>query len=48
MRPAHVYARMPAEQRTELITALHGPWRTATRTVIVVLSTAGISAGENC
>ena len=46
MRPAHVYARMSAEQHTELITALHGPWRTATRMVIVVLSAAGWSASE--
>jgi len=46
MRPAHVYARMSAEQYTELITALHGPWRTATRMVIVVLSASGWSAGE--
>jgi transposase len=46
MRPAHVYARMPAEQHTELITALHGPWRTATRMVIVVLSAAGMSPSE--
>jgi len=38
MRPAHVYASMSAEQHTELITALHGPWRTATRMLIVVLS----------
>ncbi|WUJ03163.1 helix-turn-helix domain-containing protein [Actinoplanes sp. NBC_00393] len=37
---------MPAEQHTELITALHGPWRTATRMVIVVLSAAGSSASE--
>ena len=46
MRPAHVYASMSAEQHTELITALHGPWRTATRMVIVVLSAAGMSASE--
>jgi transposase len=46
MRPAHVYARMSAEQHTELITALHGPWRIATRIVIVVLSAAGMSAPE--
>jgi transposase len=46
MRPAHVYACMSAEQHTELITALHGPWRTATRMVIVVLSAAGMSASE--
>ena len=46
MRPAHLYARMPAEQYTELITALHGPWRTATRIVIAVLSATGMSAPE--
>ena len=46
MRPAHVYARIPAEQHTELITALHGPWRTANRMVIIVLSAAGLSASE--
>ena len=46
MRPAHVYARIPAGQHTELITALHGPWRTATRMVIIVLSAAGWSASE--
>jgi transposase len=46
MRPAHVYASMSEQQHTELITALHGPWRTATRMVIVVLSAAGMSASE--
>ena len=45
-RPAPVYARIPAEQHTELIAALHGPWRTTTRMVIVVLSAAGWSASE--
>jgi transposase len=46
MRPAHVYASMSEQQHTELITALHGPWRTATRMVIVILSAAGMSASE--
>ena len=46
MRPAHVYASMSEQQHTELITALHGEWRTATRMVIVVLSAAGMSASE--
>src|SRR3954466_11703093 len=46
MRPAHVYASMPEQQHTELITALHGPWRNATRIVMVVLSAAGMSASE--
>ncbi|RSM40151.1 IS630 family transposase, partial [Actinoplanes sp. ATCC 53533] len=46
MRPAHVYASMSAQQHTELITALHGPWRNATRIMMVVLSAAGWSASE--
>lgn len=46
MRPAHVYASMSEQQHTELITALHGPWRNATRIVMVVLSAAGWTAGE--
>jgi transposase len=46
MRPAHVYASMPEQQHTELITALHGPWRNATRIIMVVLSAAGWSASE--
>jgi transposase len=46
MRPAHVYASMSAQQHTELITALHGPWRNATRIMMVVLSAAGMSASE--
>jgi hypothetical protein len=46
MRPAHVYASMSAEQPTELITALHGPWRNATRIMMIVLSAAGFSASE--
>jgi transposase len=46
MRPAHVYASMSAQQHTELITVLHGPWRNATRIMMVVLSAAGWSAGE--
>jgi hypothetical protein len=46
MRPAHVYASMSNEQHTELIAALHGPWRNATRIMMVVLSAAGWSASE--
>jgi transposase len=46
MRPTYVYASMSAQQHTELITALHGQWRTATRMVMVVLSAAGMSASE--
>jgi len=46
MRPAHVYASMSEQQHTELITALHGPWRNATRIMMVVLSAAGMPASE--
>lgn len=37
---------MSAEQHTELIAALHGPWRTATRAVMVLLPSAGWTASE--
>ena len=46
MRPAHRYAVLTERQHTELITALQGPWRTATRMVMIVLSAAGWSAPE--
>ncbi|NMO55723.1 IS630 family transposase [Actinoplanes sp. TBRC 11911] len=46
MRPAHIYASMSEQQHTELINALHGPWRNATRIMMVVLSAAGFSASE--
>jgi transposase len=46
MRPAHVYASMSEQQHTELMNALHGPWRTATRAMMVVLSAAGWTASD--
>lgn len=46
MRPAHRYAVLTERQHTELITALQGPWRTATRMVMIVLSASGWSASE--
>ena len=46
MRPAHRYAVLSEQQHTELITALQGPWRTATRIVMIVLSASGWSASE--
>jgi transposase len=46
MRPAYRYAVLTERQHTELITALQGPWRTATRMVMIVLSAAGLSASE--
>lgn len=46
MRPAHRYAVLTEQQHTELITALQGQWRTATRIVMILLSAAGWSATE--
>ncbi|MBG0569367.1 IS630 family transposase, partial [Actinoplanes aureus] len=46
MRPAHRFAVLTEQQHTELITALQGPWRTATRMLMIVLSAAGWSAPE--
>jgi hypothetical protein len=46
MRPAHIYANLTPAQHHDLITALHGPWRTATRTLMILLSAAGMSASE--
>jgi transposase len=46
MRPAHVYASMSEQQHTELMNALHGPWRAATRAMMVVLSAAGWTASD--
>ena len=46
MRPAHIYADLTPTQHHDLITALHGPWRIATRIVMVLLSATGMSASE--
>jgi transposase len=46
MGPAHRYAVLTEQQHTELITALQGPWRTATRILMILLSSAGWSASE--
>jgi hypothetical protein len=46
MRPAQVFANPTDEQYRDLITALHGPWRTATRAVMALLSADGMSATE--
>src|SRR6266496_4104667 len=46
MRPAHIYANLTPAQHHELIAALHGHWRVATRTVMILLSAAGMSAPE--
>jgi transposase len=46
MRPAHVYANPTDEQYHQLVDALHRQWRTATRAVMVLMSTAGWTAAE--
>jgi transposase len=46
MRPAQVFANPTDEQYHHLVTALHGPWRTATRAVMVLLSADGMTATE--
>jgi transposase len=46
MRPAHIYANLTPTQHNDLITALHGHWRIATRIVMILLSAAGMSAPE--
>lgn len=46
MRPVCVSAEVPANTRTQIINLLHGPWRVATRLVMVLLSTSGMSPAE--
>ena len=46
MRPAHVYANLSDEQYHDLVNALHRQWRTATRTVMILLSAGGMPATE--
>ena len=46
MRPACVFTDVPAGARAQIMDLLHGPWRTATRLIIVVLSAAGFSPAE--
>ena len=46
MRPACVCTDTPAQTRTEIMDLLHGPWRTATRLIMVVLSAAGMPPAE--
>jgi transposase len=44
LRPPSVYATVPTHAHAELLAALHGPWRVATRMLMVVLSGRGWSA----
>jgi transposase len=46
MRPACVFTDVPVSARAQIMELLHGPWRTATRLIIVVLSAAGFSPAE--
>jgi transposase len=46
MRPAYVFADIPAAARTQIIGLLHGRWRTATRLIMVVLSVAGMPPAQ--
>jgi hypothetical protein len=41
LRPAHVYANPAEPARQELLMLLHGPWRTATRALMILLSAHG-------
>lgn len=46
MRPPEVFAEVPAAVRARILGLLHGPWRTATRMIMIVLSAQGLSAAE--
>jgi hypothetical protein len=41
LRPAHVYANPAQPAQQELLTLLHGPWRVATRAMMILLSVHG-------
>lgn len=43
MRPPHVYATVAADAHPDLLAALHGRWRVATRLVMILLSARGWS-----
>src|SRR5258705_7705868 len=46
MRPVCVFAEVPGSARAQIMELLHGRWRTATRLMMVVLSTAGMSPAQ--
>src|SRR5690606_829211 len=46
MRPVQVYANLTSFQYGQLVGALRGPWREATRAVMVLLSAKGMSPTE--
>jgi transposase len=46
MRPVCVFAEVPGSARAQIMDLLHGRWRTATRLIMVVLSTAGMPPAQ--
>jgi transposase len=46
MRPPEVFAEVPAAVQVQIMGLLHGPWRTATRLIMIVLSTQGMTAPD--
>ena len=46
MRPVCVFAETPSSARAQIMHLLHGRWRTATRLIMVILSTAGMSPAQ--
>jgi transposase len=46
LRPPCVYATVPADAHPDLLGALHGRWRVATRLVMILLSARGFHAAQ--
>jgi transposase len=46
MRPVCVFAEVSDSARAQIMDLLHGRWRTATRLIMVLLSTAGMSPAQ--
>lgn len=46
MRPTHVYANVSNEEYHLLLASLHQQWRVATRTMMVLLSSRGMSSAD--
>ena len=46
MRPAHVFAKPPADGELQIVALLQGPWRVALRSMMIWLSLRGLSASE--
>jgi DNA-binding transcriptional ArsR family regulator len=46
MRPVCVFTDVPVHARAQIMALLHGPWRTATRLLMVMLSADGMSPAE--